>query len=178
MSRFSGLPSAIAAKAKADPTPEDEEMDDEEDCESSPASKKKEPKMNDDKTAAAIDAARKEGHDAGFKAASDRFNAVMASEHYEGREAQAKAMLGKTALAASDIIELLAAAPKAAPTASDDAAVKEAAEAAARAEMQASIAQTGNSNIDAGNDAAPDKDAAISAGYDRAVAKVNKLNGY
>jgi hypothetical protein len=53
------------------------------------------------------------GHAAGFKEASDRMAIVFASEHYAGREAYAHKMLGKAGLSGSDIVDLLAASPKA-----------------------------------------------------------------
>ncbi len=53
----------------------------------------------------------------GAKAERDRISAVMASEHYAGREAMAAKMLENPALSAEAINSILAAAPKAAATA-------------------------------------------------------------
>ncbi|MBN8804772.1 MAG: hypothetical protein J0H81_06680 [Sphingopyxis terrae] len=84
MSRFAGLPAALKATKATMEAPEDiEETEDDGDGTPPPAkSKQKEPVMADENQSAALDAAKKECHDAGFKAATDRFNAGMAREHW------------------------------------------------------------------------------------------------
>lgn len=123
---------------------------------------KKEKKSMDEETKAALEAARTEGRDTGFKSANDRMNAVFASEHYAGREAAAAKMLGKPNLSAEDIVDLLADMPKAEPQASTPTLTEEqqraAAEEAGRQEMKAALEENKNSNVDAGTEAGkPDK---------------------
>ena len=60
---------------------------------------------------AAVDAAREEGIKQGAETERARFNAVLASEHFAGREESAKRMLA-TNLSADEINEVLAATPK------------------------------------------------------------------
>lgn len=152
MSRFAGLPAALKATKASSEAPED--IEDEGDGSPPPAkSKKKEPVMADEtQTAAALDAAKKEGHDAGFKAATDRFNAVMASEHYAGREASAAKLLTNGALfsaSADDVCAILADMPKVERRALTEDQQREAAEEGGRKEMQEVLGKGANSNIDA-----------------------------
>ncbi len=137
MSRFANLSERLSADLPADPTrPEDEEDE-------TPTVSKKE---KDKDMSEEIDKAKAEGRSEGFKAANERMNAVFASEHYEGREAQAKAMLAKD-MSAADIIDILAATPKVEQAAvSDDVADK-----AARDEMKSNIDANANSGVEAGS---------------------------
>ena len=150
-----------AVRLAAGDTPEDQENSPpdepgDEDRENPPTttSNKKE-KSVDEETKAALEAARTEGRDTGFKSANERMNAVFASEHYAGREAAAAKMLGKPNLSAEDIVELLADMPKAEPQGSTAALTEEqqrtAAEEAGRKEMKAALEENKNSDIDAGN---------------------------
>lgn len=141
---YAGL--RMAARA-GKPDPENTEtMEPEDEEESSDAGGKKEKEtMNDNTSAAALDAAKAEGRKEGFAQANERFSAVIASEHYAGREQLAHKLLGNASLGADDIIDVLQAAekkPEADAGASDP-------EAAALSEMQAAINETGNSNADA-----------------------------
>lgn len=69
----------------------------------------------------AVTAAETKGKTEGAKAEQERFGAVMSSEHYVGREAQASKMLTTTDLSADQINGILAEAPKAAAeTKADD----------------------------------------------------------
>lgn len=140
-------------------------------------SKRKEDDMDEKEQAAAVSAARKEGHDAGFKAAIDRMNTVMASEHYTGREKQAATMLGKPAMSADDIVDVLADMPKVEKQELSAEEQRAAAEAAGRQEMRDAIAGGQNSSVDAGGSAAPGGDgkrnaSETSALWDKAIAKV------
>ncbi|MGF7152622.1 hypothetical protein [Novosphingobium gossypii] len=110
------------------------------------------------------------GEAAGRKAATDRMNAVFASEHFAGREAKAAKYLG-TDMSAEQITTVLADLPAAQPV--DQAAVTAAAEEAAREQMNENMNRT---NADLGTDQKP-KDwktgrAAADAVWDRAAAKV------
>jgi hypothetical protein len=137
-------------------------------------SKRKDDEMAEAEQNTAVETAKKEGHSAGFKAANDRMAAVMASEHYAGREAAAGKMLAKEAMSADDIIEVLAASPKVETTALTDDQQRDAAEEGGRKEMQAALKQGQNSNIDAdgGKGSGQDKAAESTAIWDRAIAKV------
>ncbi|HUD28311.1 MAG TPA: hypothetical protein VMQ93_05515, partial [Novosphingobium sp.] len=115
--RLSAHREAVRVGAESEPdddkplTP-DEPGDEDRDTPPTNTSTKKEKSM-DDETKAALEAARTEGRDTGFKSANDRMNAVFASEHYAGREAAAAKLLGKPSLSAEDIVDLLADMPKA-----------------------------------------------------------------
>lgn len=120
---------APAAVAGGTPEPEAEAEDDGDDAEMGDGKKKKakdgeEEYMGDDKA----------------KAATDRAIAVMSSEHFAGREAQATKLLGNDKLSADEIVSLLA---NMKPSASVDG------EAAALAEMQAALKDNKPSGIDA-----------------------------
>ena len=71
---------------------------------------------------------------------TQRAVAVMSSEHFKGREAQAAKLLGNAKLSSSEIVALLADLAPASP--SDP-------EAAARAEMQAALKESAPSGIEA-----------------------------
>lgn len=176
MSRFHDLGKRLAAAVDDD--------DEDEGCPSvdlrKPKSKDKAPKetdMTDEEKAAALAGAEKKGHDAGYKAAIDRINTVMASEHYAGREATAAAMLGKASMSAEDIVDILATTPKAETTGLSEEQQRNAAEEAGRKEMLAQIQNGKNSTIDAnnggGDNSGKERTAAeTSAIWDRVVAKV------
>lgn len=178
MSRFAGLPAALKATKATMEAPEDiEETEDDGDGTPPPAkSKQKEPVMADENQSAALDAAKKEGHDAGFKAATDRFNAVMASEHYAGREASAAKLLTNASLfsaSADDVCAILADMPKVEHTALSEQEQREAAEDGGRKEMKEALGKGANSNIDA--DAGKDgkaKAESSAAVWDTAIAAV------
>lgn len=133
--------------------PEDEtdpNLPEDEDCSGDPKPKGK----TKDKTMTDIP---KSEHEAALaKATTDavaatntRWGAVLASEHYEGRETLALNLLGNAALSADDITAALAAAPKASPVAATS---EVDAEAAARDEMKQAIAGGAqNSTVDAGS---------------------------
>lgn len=94
--------------------------------------------------------------------ANQRYSAVLASEHYTGREQLAQTLLGNDKMSAEDIIGALKAAPAPAAAAQAGAGAltedqqREAAEAAGRATMTAAIAETSNSGIQPGDAAKPD----------------------
>lgn len=168
MSRFAGLPEALRER-NARAQVEDEMPDDDEDegCSGTPARKKKDdPDMTDTPNTEALAAARSEG----FKAATERFNAVLASEHYAGREELAKSMLSSDKLDAGEIIAFLAASPKAAAveTTVDS-------EEIAREEMRAALAETANSDISQAD--APAPNAAARAASVWATAMANEFRG-
>lgn len=100
-----------------------------------------------------------------FAQVNARFQTVLASDEYKGREQLAHTLLGNASLSADAILAALAAAPS--PTVNagtaDDAAL---------AEMRAAIASTGNSNIDA-NAPAPGAAAKAASVWDTALAKVS-----
>ena len=101
--------------------------------------KKDDPMPDETENKAAVDAARTEGHGAGFKAANERMGAVFASEHYTGREAMAAKLLGKPAMTAEDIIDVLADTPKAETSKLSAEELKAAAEEAGRKEMKSAL---------------------------------------
>lgn len=176
MSRFAGLPAALSAKPGDKGKPEDQpdtETEGDGD-EPKPASNRKEKDMAEAESAA-VETAKTEAHADGFKAATDRMTAVMASEHYAGREASAAKLLTKESLfsaSAADVIDLLADMPKVEQAALTEDQQREAAEAAGRAEMQAAISKTGNANLSAGGGGQPDKKGDASAIWDKAIARV------
>lgn len=144
---YAGL--RMAARA-GKPDPENTEtMEPEDEEESSDAGGKKEKEtMNDKTSAAALDAAKAEGRKEGFAEANERFSAVIASEHYAGREQLAHKLLGNVNLGADDIIDVLQAAEKKAGVEASTNDTPDP-EAAARGVMKAAIEETGNSDADA-----------------------------
>ncbi len=100
-----------------------------------------------------------------FAQVNARFQTVLASDDYKGREQLAHTLLGNASLSADAILAALAAAPS--PTVNagtaDDAAL---------AEMRAALASTGNSKIDA-NAPAPGAAAKAASVWDTALAKVS-----
>lgn len=181
MSRFAGLPARLkAVKDAAKDEHEDDEnlnTDHDDDGASPPSkSKRKDKDMAEADQNAAVDTAKKEGHDAGFKAATDRFSAVMASEHYAGREAAAGKLLTKASLfsaSADDIVDLLADMPKVEQAALTEEQQREAAEEAGRKEMKEALETGKNSNIDAGgNGGGKDKAESSAAVWDSAISAI------
>lgn len=165
MSRFQRIQEAL--KPSAVEKPNDAQVASAATDASTDKPKVKEIKMPEDEAATAAIVAS--AHADGVKAANDRMNKVFASNEYVGREAQAAKLLGKN-MTAEDIIDVLADMPKVVPTAVDETAIKAAAEEAARNEMAATIAKTGNSNVDAGTASEPvaDKRAAADAVWAKA----------
>lgn len=157
MSRIAQIRAAAAGANASDNTDEETpEIETPDDGTSPPAkSKRKDTDMAEAEQNAAVETAKKEGQTAGFKAANDRMIAVMASEHYAGREAVAAKMLTKEGMSADDIIDVLAASPKAEISAVDPDKTKEAAEEAARKEMKDAIKSGKNSDVDADAGEAP-----------------------
>lgn len=172
MSRFHNLGQRLSEPLADEPDTSGNEPDEPETTTSK--SKKKDPVMTEQTDQAAIDAAKKEGHEAGFKAANDRMNKVFASEYYAGREAAAAKLLGKPAMSAEDIIDVLADMPKVETAALTEEEQRQAAEEGGRKEMQAALGQQQNSNIDAGGGnggGEQDKAAAASSAWDKAYAR-------
>ena len=154
--------SAVTPDTTPDTTPEDEPED-----EGAGDGKKKEHKMSDTDTAALADAEAK-GFTAGSKATHERYAAVMASEHYAGRETLALKLLGNDKLGADEIVDALSAAdtkPEPEANSADP-------EAAARAEMQAALSQTGNSQIAADGGGANSNKQASSDVWSNVVGKM------
>lgn len=151
MSRFANMDGRLKRPSAADCDPskgtppnsvpdDDEDNDDETEAGSGRKDKEK------DMTEAELNQAKTDARADGVKAERDRFTAVLASEHYQGREAVAHKMLGKD-MSADDIIDVLATTP-AANAEPETEVEKPDAEAAARAEMKDAIKATGNSGID------------------------------
>lgn len=109
--------------------------------------KKKDTNMTDTEHSAALAAAKEEGRAEGAAATHKRYSDVMASDHYAGREKLALALLGNDKLSAGEVITALQAADKVEPTSAAD--TNAAAEDAARAEMQAALRESANSQVDA-----------------------------
>jgi hypothetical protein len=135
---YAGLRAAVrAGSPKPDDMEPKETAEDEEDAdeaEAKPKGKKKDQYMTESETNDAIASARAEG----FAQATARANAVLASEHYTGREALATTMLANEKLSADEITTFLAAAPKAAAPAAPAAAETD--DEAARAELRQNLA--------------------------------------
>ena len=165
---YAGLRRAArAAPAMADDSEYENGPDTEDDEVAGAKPKKKDTDMNDTETTdAALAAAEAKGRAEGAAATHQRYAAVMASDHYAGREKLAMKLLGNDKLSADEIIDTLQAADTAAPAEAADP------EAAARAEMQDAIAETGNSNADASGAGSVNKAEATSAVWDSAIAKV------
>lgn len=168
-SRLAARPGASADQPADPKTPNRDQPD--EDVPTT-TNDKEAPVADDTDTKAATEAARKEGHAVGFKAANDRVKAVLASEHYAGREALATTLLDNDSMSAEQITTALAAAPKAAPTAAlTEEQIKAAAEEGGRQEMKAALEDSQNSSIDASGGAGgnkPDPKAAADAIWTRA----------
>lgn len=166
---------AAMPKDKTDPTRPKEVEEDE-----TTTSKKKDKEKDmttftKEEHEAALASARAEAKAEGVKEANARTEAVMASEHYVGREALAKTLLA-TDLSVDQISASLAAAPKIEASALLSKEELEAkAEEAGRNEMQSAIDGNQNSVIDvsggAGGKSGGDA-AATNAAWDKAVARV------
>jgi hypothetical protein len=174
MSRFAKMDDRLKRPSAADCDPskgtppksvpgDDEDTDDEE-TEAGNGRKDKEKDM----TEAEIETMKAEARAEGVKAERARFDAVLASEHYTGREATAHKLLGKD-MSADDIIDVLATAPVAA------AAEAEApdAEAVQRDEMKKALAETGNSKIDPNGGGKSNNEQTSAQIWDAAIAKIN-----
>lgn len=171
---YAGLRRAArAGKPGTEPETPETETEDGDDDEAS-AGKKKDMKMSTTDNAAALAAAKEEGRAEGAAATHQRYAAVMASEHYEGREGLAMKLLGNDKLGADEIIETLSAAEKKpAAAALTDEQAKAAAEEAGRKEMQAALQQQQNSNVDAAvGGTQPDTAATASNIWDKAIASL------
>lgn len=163
MSRFAGLPAALKAtkdapKSKPEDNQEPETPENEDEDEQSPPSKGKDSEMTEAEHQAAVAAAQAEARSATMKESRDRMTAVMASEHYAGREAYAGKLLTKESLAtasAEDIIDLLADGPKVEKTGLTEEQQREAAEKGGREEMKDALAGGKNSDIEANDPGKP-----------------------
>lgn len=105
--------------------------------------KTKETTMTDQEIAAAQDAAVATARSEATAAANARFNTVLASEHYAGREPLAKGLLANDKLSADDITAALALASKEAPAAAADDAGDLAARQTALAAMDGKVGDLG-----------------------------------
>lgn len=113
---YAGLRRAPRA-AMPEPDDNDDELP-EDDCTDG---KKKDKNMDKTHTQDDVDTAAAQAASAATKAANERFNAVLASEHFAGREALGQKLLSNDKLSAEDIIDMLQAAEKKPePEASDD----------------------------------------------------------
>lgn len=159
-----GLAASLNPAANAGDKPkkasDDEDEDDietEDDGTKKPKSKKKDDEYMDDKASAA-------------KAATDRSLAVMASEHFAGREKLAATLLGSS-MSADEIVTALAAAPKGATPSTDSESDDDA---KARADMRAKLAAEQPGNL--GADDAPESGAVTN--WSDIHAEVAKDRGY
>lgn len=156
---YAGLRAAARADAlkpnAKDMMPEEDEAEAEEaEAEESEAKEKDKDYMNTDEANAAVAAARADER--------ARCLAVISSEHFAGREAQATKLLAKDGLSADDVIELLA---DIAPAKAADP------EAAAREEMRAAIEEAGISGVEANDSGAVEQDGSASV-WDKTYAKL------
>ena len=155
---YAGLRMAARA-AMPDPEtdPNETEPDNDED-DASPADGKTKDKtpMDTNCNASALAQAKAEG----FAEANARFNTVLASDQYAGRELLAKTLLGNDKLSADEIVTALAAAPKieASPLASADAD-----DGLARADMRAALAaeQPAATAAEGSDDTTPEDDSLV-----------------
>lgn len=163
----------VARAVDAEPTPENEP-----DAPKGPkAEQKKEVTMTEEeKLAAAKAEGKSEALAEASAAANARYNTVLASEHYAGREKLAAKLLGNDKLDATEIVGMLAEAEKAAPVAADPETNRAAAEEAGRQTMKEALEENANSNIDANNGGGKPLDAKAKAAgvWDRANAKVGR----
>lgn len=171
MSRFANLGSRLSA-----PLPDEEDPDTEIPAPDVPeeGEDEKEEPMTDTTNDAALAAARAEGRNE----ANARWNTVLASEHYAGREQLAASLLANDAMSADAIVAALATAP-AAPKAGglSDEELRAAAEEGGRMELKAALETGKNSNIDTDGGAGGDKNAETPS-FAKAVAKANTYNGF
>ena len=147
------MPEEDEAEAEAD-----EAEADEAEAGKEPKGKKKDEYMGDEKAADPVAAARADER--------ARCIAVISSEHFAGREAQATKLLGKDALSAEDIIEVLAASEPA-PAAHTDP------DEGACAEMRAALEGNNGSDIEANDTSTTLSPGAVSANvWDGAINRV------
>lgn len=178
MSRFANLSERLSADLPKDPNrPDDEDDDDMSNANREEGKKKKEKPMADNTVSAEEHASALADATAKATAAANaRFNAVIGSEHYKGREALATNLLGNASMDADAIIAALATAPKAETSAVD-------ADAEARRVMQENIDRNANSGIKPAQEGSNAQDEgpsaeAISTGWSKATARANQLAGY
>ena len=148
----------LKAEMEPDPADPDEEKEGEE------CSDKAKSKGKDKKKAGCEDAKAEDTFAAGYAAATERNKAVFASEHFKGREARACGYLNTT-MAADEIIGLLATDPKIEVGADDGLGGKILAE-----------LKNSNANVDAGVSSENKQQAASPMA--KAVADINKRNGF
>lgn len=154
-------PPANAAHGEPDKNEPDGDPDD------TKCSKCKGPMKDGKCTKCAPDSKASAAEPGSFAAANDRALAVMASEHFAGREKLAATLLANDKLSAGEIVAALAATTAPAAAAGDP-------DAAAREEMKAALAAQKNSQIDptgAGTSASKQDSASI---WDQA----HSLNGF
>lgn len=158
---YAGLRRAPRA-AKPDPDTTEDEMP-EDDCSEG---EKKETDMDKTHTQADVETAAAQAAAAATRAANERFGAVLASEHYVGREALGQKLLGNEKLSAEEIIDMLQAAEKKTSTeAADDGST-----------MLANMRD--GADLDLGNDGGEVLDPkADNYGWSKAVAKAQRLSG-
>jgi len=166
MSRFHNLNRRLSEPLGDDDEPELPDADPGDD--KPQKSKQKENDMPDEEKAALVDAAKKEGQQAGFKEANDRMNKVFASEHYTGREATAAKLLGKPAMSADDIIDVLADMPKVEKSGLTEEQQRKAAEEGGRKEMQDAMNSRGNAELGQGDASEPNSRAKSASVWARA----------
>lgn len=142
---------------KAGDKEDEDDIETEDDGTKKPKSKKKDDEYMDDKASAA-------------KAATDRSLAVMASEHFAGREKLAATLLANDKLSAEEINGILAAS---APTVSTGASAEDE-ESKARADMRSKLAAEQPGNL--GGDDAPE--AGAFTDWNDIHAEVAKDRGY
>lgn len=175
MSRFANLSERLSADLPKDQTRQDYDEEDESTADPKEGKKKKEKPMAEDTVTAAEHAsALADATAKATAAATARVNAVIASEHYKGREALATNLLGNAALDADAVISALAASPNAGTSDGD---------ADAREVMQNNINKNGNSGIKPSQEASVSQDEgpsaeAIATGWSKAIAHANQLRGY
>jgi hypothetical protein len=165
MSRFANLSERLSADLPKDPTRPDQDEEDDCNADREEGTKKKDKPMADE-----TPVEQTAEYKAGFAAANDRFQAVLASEHYEGREATAHKLLGKD-MTSADIIDVLADTPKVEKTGLTDEEKKEAEEEGARKAMLAAQ-DSGNSKLEDGDESKKDASQTSAQVWDQAIARV------
>lgn len=150
LGRQSRAPSPAKASTRADATtaPENQTDNQDEPKTGKTPDDKKEKDMADQVDTNSTDylAGQKAGESATKKAERDRANAVMASEHFVGREAMAGKLLAQD-MSAESIIDVLAAAPTVAPKADDSKEAAEEEELSQGREMLDQMKQKGNADL-------------------------------
>lgn len=155
-----------SASSAAEHEPINPDMPDDEEVSGEKKDKKK---MSDKEQEAAVAQAAADAK----KAENARFSAVLASDHYAGREALAKNLLA-TDLSADQITAALADAAKTAAAGASAEDLAKAKEDGEREAMKAMNAETPNSNIDPnGGGNKTDKKQASSQVWDNVLARMN-----